>query len=890
MITNTITHMRHLKFGIPLLGSIALASGLIGCADESHWGSSSNEKGSISLTLSTDSGIKTAKPVFRSGDESRADDPNDLNTYIKVPKPEDFSIKLEKSDESFSKTWTTLQGFLDYTKENFFSTGAYTLTAFYGDKGKQDFNAPYFEASTTFNVLSDEVYEVNLVAELINSMVKVNYTDGFKNYMSDYHSRLRTEGRADEIIYTKDQDAPAFVEPNNAALSVHFTTKGKEFTSAVKIGEFPPMAKTLHNITLDIAETQNGEARLDVTFDDTLEEEKISIDLTEELLTTPAPMITPIGFTDGISLDMLEGSASMSDVKMLVKSGDNIKSAILTIESNNYRPSWGNQIDLCKADENQKKDIEAAGISAIGFGFRGPTSDMAELDLTNLGKALPIGKHTISLQVSDDFDIPSNVLSVTFDSQPIELDVAGTPSMTYCAKSADITIDYNGFNPVSDLKFQTISDMGNWVDVKINSVEEVAASRAIEKKQYICNLILPDNVSSIKEKLPFKIYQNGKEKASCEMHVIIPEYRLQYDAFNDHAYIKVNLNGNYGEDVMTSIIEKIYLNINGERQTSDIFRDSDNGYIVIGKLTPKTTYSVTSSITKGESWHEDDGSFTTEEERDIPNGEFKAQKPEVKIDGLQVGGQYRVSPVDYTLKSSLTYTEPADWATKNTWTAWTGSKNKNTWFIVHSSYVEDEKGVMRSVGYNHDGTTPERSGGAFNTTYYCTNAPSDLKKAAGELFLGSYSFNGTETREDGISFPSRPTKISFDYEYEAYGEDAGEAVINLLDSDGKSLGNKTFSLKGNGTESISFDYIPFGKPAAKLIVSFKSSNLSVPPVNIPSGSALNENQSLGNHTLKANSYHAVAIGSVLKIDNVKAYYGNAQVTAKTPKKSNKKNR
>ncbi|MDE7350152.1 MAG: DUF4493 domain-containing protein [Muribaculaceae bacterium] len=890
--------MRHLKFGIPIFGAVVIATGLFSCADESHWGSSSNEKGSISLTLSTDSGVKTAKPVFRSEDDEVTQDPNDLSTYIQVPKPEDFSIKLEKSDESFSKTWTSLQGFLDYTKENFFSTGAYTLTAFYGDKGKQDFNAPYFEASTTFNVLSDEVYEVNLVAELMNSMVKVNYTDGFKNYMSDYHSRLRTEGRADEIIYTKDQDAPAFVEPNNAALSVHFTTKGKEFTSAVKIGEFPPMAKTLHNITLDIAETQNGEARLDVTFDDTLEEEKISIDLTEELLTTPAPMITPIGFTDGVSLDMLEGSACMSDVKMLVKSGDNIKSAILTIESNNYRPSWGNQIDLCKADENQKKDIEAAGISAIGFGFRGPTSDMAELDLTNLGKALPIGKHTISLQVTDDFDIPSNVLSVTLDSQPIELDIAGTPSMTYCAKSADITIDYNGFNPISDLKFQTISDMGNWVDVKINSVEEVAASRAIEKKQYICNLILPDNVSSIKEKLPFKIYQNGKEKASCEVHVIIPEYRLQYDAFNDHAYIKVNLNGNYGEDVMTSIIEKIYLNINGERQTSDIFRDSDNGYIVIGKLTPKTTYSVTSSITKGESWHEDDGSFTTEEERDIPNGEFNEEGDNFSRTGLQVGGKYDVnmsltgSHHYYTLTSSIDCTLPKDWATINDLTAWSESQNKNTWYVVPSSWVEEGKGVMRNVGYNHSGDDIPASGGYANTKYYGENSPSDsqLDKAAGELFLGSYSFNGTETREDGISFPSRPTKISFDYEYEAYGEDAGEAVINLLDSDGKSLGNKTFTLKGNGTESISFDYIPFGKPAAKLIVSFKSSNLPVPPVNIPSGSALNENQSLGNHTLKANSYHAVAIGSVLKIDNVKAYYGNAQVTAKTPKKSNKKNR
>ena len=103
--------MRHLKFGIPIVGAIAFSIGLIGCADENPWGASSNEKGRISLALSTDSGIKTAKPVFRSGDESRAADPNDLNTYMDVPTSADFKVKLEKVDGSYSKSWSSLTAF-----------------------------------------------------------------------------------------------------------------------------------------------------------------------------------------------------------------------------------------------------------------------------------------------------------------------------------------------------------------------------------------------------------------------------------------------------------------------------------------------------------------------------------------------------------------------------------------------------------------------------------------------------------------------------------------------------------------------------------------------------------------------------------------------------------
>ncbi len=83
------------------------------------------------------------------------------------------------------------------------------------------------------------------------------------------------------------------------------------------------------------------------------------------------------------------------------------------------------------------------------------------------------------------------------------------------------------------------------------------------------------------------------------------------------------------------------------------------------------------------------------------------------------------------------------------------------------------------------------------------------------------------------------------------------------------------------TENITFNYgaFEFEGKAAKLKVVFKSSKNAVPPIHIPTGSELSEGDNkafdISNKTFPANQYHAVATGSILKIDNVKAHYGDA---------------
>lgn len=871
--------MKHLKFGIPLAGSLAvlLGLGLYSCADENPWGNSSKEKGKISLTLSTDAGIKTAKPMFRSEDSDSNKDPNHLGTYIDVPSIEDFSIKLEKSTGEVS-SWSTLKDFKEYIANNQFDTGTYTLTAYYGEKGKQDFEAPYFEASTTFNVLSDQENEINLTAELQNSMVKINYTDAFKDYMKDFHAKIKTDGIGEPITYGNIETRPLFIEPKNANISLHFTTKGKEHTSEIVLGDFPPMAKTLHNITFDLSEnTSSEDATLEIKFDETLEEEIIKIDLTKELLTTPAPTISCTGFENGQTLDILEFGNDVPQILMTVSSTDKIESAIMTIESENYNPSWGKEIDLCKATAEQQTAIEASGIIAQGFGFKGTETDlMARLYLTNFGKNLVKGNHKVSLVIKDTKGKTSQTSCVIFDNQEITLELIGNPTFDYAAEHGELTFDFNGTNPLENIKF----NIGGQTVTATSCIEQTA-SRASEKKTYL--FTLPIN-NPIKPNVKITAsYKGEKNLGEFPIPVNIPEYKIDaFDAFNSYAYAKISTTD---PSMLSAVTENITL-----KDLNIVNRDPSEGILKISGLKAETNYSVKSSIT-GDEPADDNGGFTTETELTIPNGDFSGINVNgISFDGVQVGGQYNVAPANYTLKSSIKRDTPADWATVNSLTAWEGSSNKNTWFIVPSTYIENQVAVLKSVGYNHNGSTPSKSGGAFNTTYYCTNAPADnqLQRAAGELFLGEYTFNGNESRSEGKAFASRPAEVKFDYKYTSVNGDKGYAKVEVVDADGHTIGEmKEMALEASSemkTVTIQLSYAPFGKKAAKLRVSFKSSNNANPPINIPSGSALNEGQGLGNKTIEANKYHAFAAGSELRIDNVIAVYEGDSTPASAPKR------
>lgn len=856
----------------------ALPALLAGCADENPWKTSPAETGTISLSLTADPGYRSSRPVFRST-ETEYTLPAEL-----TPGPGQFSIKLEKAEGTsgaYSKTWASYDDFVRDLETEKFAAGSYTITATYGDKTSHGFEAPSFEASKSFTVLADRETQIQLEAELTNALATVGYTDDFKDYMEDWHAYFSTPGTIEDLKYEKTETRPAFIaagdETGASRLNVHFKTKkGKE--TDLYINTFTPVVKTHHNVTLGIR--QDGDydnATLTITFDDAAAgEETVEIDMTAAL--APGPAFSFTGFENNQHLDLSEHAPAELRVDVAVPAG--MRSAELSIAS---EPANGltwladGKADLLTANP---AELQASGVRCTGFA---EGSTMAFADLSGL-KNLPAGKHTVSLTVTDMNGNTGLPATVILDTTPIS--ATSIPSATPTAFGSDeivVTLDYNGANP-DELTFFAQNPDNSWQRLTTVSTESAPTeTRAYATSRYTFHLsgythkMAEVKVAAFRNYAPGDENTPGKAIAQTSVKFSVPAYTIETDAFAGFAYVRVKAKN---EADLDAIQRNIIFKLGGETKTLPA-----DGILTLTGLTPGTAYTLSSSLTEDKA---NSHSFTTETDLPIPNGNFETAGKQLESGELQEGGNYKVSPTTYTMKSSFSYTLPADWATVNDLTAWSGSSNKNTWFVVPSSFQIGGKGRMRNVGYNHNGITPATTGGAFNSSYYCENSPSadQLKYAAGEIFLGTYSFNGTETRTEGIGFSSRPSSISFEYNYTLKDnkQDQGYACIKLLDGDNGVLGEKTYNLgSGSGTITFTPEYTPFGKEAAKLIISFKSSNQATPPVTIPTGDALNEHAGLGNKTISANQYKAVATGSVLDIDNVTAHYTTA------PSKASKRN-
>lgn len=895
--------MNNFRFVIPLAGAMAASMMLSACMDESPWGSTSKETGTIDITLTADYSFDTSKPVF-----SRAEDDGssakDLSDYTTLPELDDFMITLVKKGEEdstpvFNNTYDKFKTFIGESKE--LSIGQYTITASYGKATEQDFDKPYLEDSYTFTVIPKHTTEISLKPELKNSMVQVAYTDDFKNYMKSYTAKL-TSGSSLIEFAGDNMDRAAFINPDEASIVVEFTTKHTYKSANVKIGSFAPVAKTLHLITFDIAENENGFASISVNLDDSLTDEELTVDITEDLYSTPAPVVTPKGFESGVTYDMATRESSdgkqLSGVAMTVEARGGIKEAVLKVEGD-----ADETINLYNVSE---ESLNTRGIVAKGFYRQDGTSCMATLDLNSFVNTLTPGEYTISLTVVDSNSQTSDPVSVTLNSKPVTVTESTNSDGTsvnapvaYGATTAQVSIDFDGNDPTA-VVFKT---QDGYAFYDKNAVVVESLTRAFDTKRCTFTLTLPQS-SSLRENVLIDAYYNDAPTpmASITLPVDVPAYSISdVDAFAHYAYLKVDAD----PSVLALVTRNIKLK-SGDTNLTISDRDEANGILTVTNLDASSTYNLKSSIIGGEPSQSESKSIVTEEAKSIPNGDFsKPANNCLKIDKITVGGKWYSSRIHSTYHySSIIYDLPESWETINNVTASKDAKNMCSWYVVASSWLDNGRGFMRNVGYNNNGKDISDPSGT-HTDHYCRTSPDDgdLLKAAGVLSLGSYDF--TSGVSEGILFDGRPDRITFDYEYHNYAEfdadysnkkdkttytfdDQGYAYVELFDIGGASFVKKIFDLDSvSGTKSIPINYEKFGNiKISKLKVVFKSSKDSV-PIHIPKDEELSEgdNNALNtsSKTFDANQYHALARGSELWVDNVTAHYDSTPPAASAPK-------
>ncbi len=857
--------MKHLK-AVMILPALAL--GLTACNDDNPW-TGSREEGGIVLSLQTDSSVLTA---------TRA---NDAESAV-IPDASDFSIALTKSDGSFAQTWTRLA---DFNREESFKIGDYTLRAFYGAADREGFDAPYFEGSTSFTVHPSTVEEVSVTATLANAMVSIRYTDEFNAAFPLHSAAVRSEGN-DYIMFSQNETRPAYVIPSEIDLAVTITNgAGKQVT--IQPAGFKALPQYHYVVTIGVKSGgSKGDLVLDINFEENVEAEVVEVELGDQLFNASAPVVEAYGMPADGAEEIFENTQPNANPRFHAIAFGGLKEANLSISSTSYTPAFGKEVQLVNAPADIQKAIQDSGLEAGGF-FRN-VDKMAVLNLSKFAANLPVGTHTVTLRIKDALTRESEAAKYTITVTPVEITIEAVGDAAYYSEQIEVSLTTNCPAVKDNVIFKVPDDNGKPVEATILNIAENVTRGA--QYSYVYTLGVPRILRAAFDVNAF--YGNTQIAASTtRINVEIPKYTLDVDAFSSKVLFRVKAEKPSLQEVVVNSLT-IYQNGNALKE-SQLQRDVENGIITVLNLDSDTEYpAFQTCIGADDSSKIAVPSFHTEAEVMVPNGSFDATGRQILFNGIALGGKYKVSPVSYQLKCNINVFEPAGWVTLNDLTCYANSANQNSWFMVPSTFIQGNAAIVRSVGYNHNGTSPATSGGAFNTKYYCENAPAydALDKASGELFLGSYSFDGNANRSEGIAFASRPASLKFDYKYAPIAGEHAVAEVKVLDASNNVIasGERTLDASGDfSTVTIDLNGYPFGQKAAKFYVSFRSTKESNVTVNVPSGTALNQGASLGNGNQGDNSAKAVAIGSVLTVDNVGVDYNKSAAPVRSRVRSRK---
>lgn len=860
--------MKNFSKGLLLLAA-AVSSGLVSCSDESPWRGSDSE-GGINLNFSSDARVMR---------QTRADD----NVSPVVPDADRFGVNLSKSDGSYSKDWSSVEAF---NRETSFPMGDYTLTASYGDIEEEGFTSPCYKGQAGVHVSPGAVTDVKVVATLANAMVSIRYTDEFKAAFAAYSSSIQTEGHS-WVVFAQDEDRPAYVAPSEVRLDLRLTNDEGKVVN-IEPASFTALARHHYVVTIGVsANSATGDLALDIQFDDDVVADVVAVSLGDDLFNAPAPSVKTKGFETGTAVGAFEYAAFKGEAQFDVFAFGGLRTATINvIGDNGYTPAFGRSAQLVNADALLQAQLASEGIDCAGF-FRN-VDKMGVVSLAGFISKLPAGSYTIELQVSDAMTRVSDPVSLSVAVTPVSLEVESnvTPSLLDTEVSIDVATNCADIR--DEVTFKAPNAANQLVDAKVKSVTLLSSPAGAATRS-----LLPYVFRYVIEVAPVTRTELniettlGRRTVRTVVAVGEPEFSVTSDAFARQVMLRVEA---ASDDTAAWICDNMQVYDGETAVPSASVSHAADGIVAVSGLQPATLYDGFNVRVGG--FRKDVPAFTTEAEAQIPNGNFSSITQTINFSGIQVGGKYEVNAglikASYAHTSSIVRSTPDNWATLNDLTCWSGSANKNTWFMVPSTFAENGTVVVRSVGYHHNGTTPPNSGGNFNTKYYCENAPSVLDCAAGELFLGSYSYDGSENRSDGIVWSTRPTTLNFKYKYTSVGDEQGEVYVRVLGEDGLVLAEKIFLVSASSDmteQTVNISGYPFGQKAVRLELGFKSTRSGITPtINIPSGTALNEGQQLGNKTIPANSYKAFAKGSELTVSDVRLGYGSA-AAANAPRRS-----
>lgn len=721
------------KLFLPLT---ALAMLVASCQDDNK--GLTKGQGTISPELTIDYSVTNPRTM------SRAE--NGKETVPNAPKLSSFSFHLWKDDGKFDKTYTGLGHFVDAQ----FPVGAYSLEAFSGDIEEEGLGKPYFAGSTTFNVYDGEQAQPTLVAKLANTAVSVEYTEAFINYFTAYSTEIHSSNGTNyitmpELTTAGTESEWAYVKPGNVDINIT-VTKQNGVSGTVKAATIEnALPATHYHVTIDANGGEVGNATITVSFDDATTLEPIEIDVSGDILVTPAPVLTAHGFTSGTPIEILEGDAAEATLKVNILAQGDVASVKLNTSSPTPElSSLQGDVELLTATEEQKNALTTLGVTTKGV-WSG-VGQVAEIDFTNILQNLKVANgvsdHIFTITVVDKLNRTCEPVVLKIQAPKPVLVISNQQDLAYQQTTAEFDFTYNGKDIQNKVKFQATNAGDDWEDCTYSSVVDNGGG----SYHVVINIPLRSSDSKVRA-----IY-NTTTSAEYTFKRKIELAAADYDVWATKATVSMS------PAAMRSQVTAIYLN---DVQKGTTFNDYSQ--FTFTGLTPGAQYTAKAVLNNGT---EATVTFTTEAAAPVPNGDFEDLTQTITISSINQGGGYYLTKFKVDKRQNTTsydVKEPTGWTSINSTTCnYEGAQTKNTWFVVPSSMntTDCKSGlnamIVRSVAWDLNGALPADDNSVAARPideYYSYYAPSSIaNRSAGELNLNT-------------SFVTRPSKLSGWFKY-----------------------------------------------------------------------------------------------------------------------------
>ena len=784
---------------------------LAGCSGQPD--SNSNNVGRLSLDVTVDATLRD--PV--SGQLVAVASPG-------VPDPSAIRVSMTAESGEYSHTWPSLT---DFPQQDLYYSGSYFIEAS-SDTGAEGFDRPSYSGSVTAVVEADRWLTWPLSLSLASSVFTVGFDPALTADFAQVCAYLHTTGR-DYHRITAEETRPLYLTPGPTELYIELAAPDGTATrfKALEMSALPACIYEC-GLSLDLA---GQDPVLTVSAPGASAE----FTLTPEFLSAQPPVIGCTGWNPDAVLTVPEGELPEEPVRATVSAEGSALDHLYLSTSSAWLSSQSLPavIDLLHLTPAEEELLGSLGLRT-DLSASGGTVDFTDLIGHLVFLTDDEAMTSFSLLAEDIRGSVSNPMLLRVLTTAVDISVTSVGVAPVGATAAGLTVSTTAKGFASNVGIELLGADGRWTPAQILSVDPVGDS------SYQLCFAVPDGNADLKA----RILYCEEVRAEFTVERVMPEFSLELDPFATYVMVRVTAED---ESTVGNVVRKLMLYVDGRRGPV-LVRNEQSGVIVLSGLEPGKSYSLTGTMMD----HPDEADFTspirfvTEAATALPNGDFEDRKTGVVYDRLPSGGRYSqtlVAIFNWQNSESFSRQVPAKWANTNAKTFCTRAANHNTWYMQPSVYtVSDDVHsgefavCLRSVGFDLDGETIAdytQTGKPY--LQYSPVVPRISCRAAGRLFLGSYSFSALgmeETYKDVVSWNVRPSSLNGFYKYPPSPDnpsDTGLAVIEVygeVDGERLVIASATTCLPiANGYTAFTapLSYSRFGVKATGMKVMFASS-------------------------------------------------------------------